>query len=168
MGTFVGSISFSKLKYSEITAHSHSGAGLLWPVILAIRLLAAFFFIKLLFLLFTGGEMIFIQDISQSSYGVFSSKGDVFVVLPSIHPEKELSCLHEAGSDVSATRLECHHDDPLLLIHSQVSPDIIEEGRPLFSRDRPFRFFSRDTLLFLSFQGSSCSPPPETMIELFS
>lgn len=160
MGICVEPISFLESKYFGIKWHCRCKEGILWSSDRMVWFVYAFFFFKFFFLLCAGGGGASIQNASQSFHGGFSPKGSVFVILISTHPEEAISCFHEAHLDKPATRLECHHDDPLAPILAQVAPDMIEKGTDLFPDPCPFQSFSRDQIFFDSFQRSPCTPPP--------
>lgn len=120
----------------------------------------ALFLIKCVFLLCSVWGMTFILHHASPQFVETPSTGSVSLFLPSSHPEKAFSCLHEAQSEVTTARLECHHDGLLVPLFPLSAPDMIGEGVGKFPDLFRFLLFFQNKNPLISFCQSSSKPPP--------
>lgn len=160
MGIFVQSIPFSELQCQVKKSLSASMRSVLLCCALTGWFVCAILLMKSSFFLCASSSLDPVAKPSVGGYEWVIQAGSDSIFPSSMFPGEAVACLHDYQPDQQGESLECHHDDPRVLIPAHLFPEMIGEGRadvPLLS---PLDLFSRDSSFFVSFRLPSCTPPP--------
>jgi len=161
MGIFVQSIPFSELQCQIKKSLSASMRSVLLCCALTGWFVCAILMMKLIFFLCASSSIDPVVKPSHGGYEWMLQAGSDSIFPSSMFPGEAVSCLHDYQPDHQGESLECHHDDPRVLIPAHLFPDMIREEAENFSLFPPFDLFFREPSFFVSFRLSSCKPPPQ-------